>query len=650
MSCKRKGKKRGASAALGVDEALHSALKAHQSGRIDKAERIYRKILKRCPDQPDALHFLGLIEGQRGKPDEAIRLMRQAIEVLPINAVYHHNLGTLMKDQGRWREAIRCYRKAVELDPDYVDAHYKMGDALLNHGNLRQAISCFQKASELSPDFAEAHTNMGNAFQDLGELEEAIASYKKALQLEPYSPEAYCQLFFLLKETCSWEELGNLGRELDAFVARSPYSETVDFESPFVSVATYPQPDRNHAVARLWSANIAGEVSSLNPGFSFHERKRFKEKITVAYLSSDFHDHATAHLMLSLFGLHNRSEFEIFCYSYGPNDESIYRNKIRHDCDRFIDVRDQGYYEVARQIHEAMVDILVDLKGYTTGGRMQIPALRPAPIQVSYLGFPGTSGAEFIDYILTDRIVTPENQAPYYSEKFVYLPHCYQVNDHAQVIAEKKWTKPHFGLPEDSIIFCSFNQGYKIDQTMFDVWMNILDGVPDSVLWLLVKSKTAENNLKKRAEERGVHAGRLFFAERLPKQDHLARLALADLALDTRIYNGHTTSSDSLLAGVPVIALQGSHFASRVSSSILTAIGLPELITKSLEEYETLAVRLALEPSELKAVREKIAVNRSKTPLFDTYRFVRNLEKGFKEMWEIFAAGRAPRHIEVVET
>jgi protein O-GlcNAc transferase len=538
----------------------------------------------------------------------------------------------------------------VELDPDYVDAHYKMGDALLNHGNLRQAISCFQKALELSPDFAEAYTNMGNAFQDLGELEEAIASYKKALQLELYYPEAYCQLFFLLKETCSWEELGNLGRELDAFVARSPYSETVDFESPFVSVATYPQPDRNYAVARLWSANIAGEVSSLNPGFSFHERKRSKEKITVAYLSSDFHDHATAHLMLSLFALHNRSEFEIFCYSYGPDDESIYRNKIRHDCDRFIDVRDQGYYEVARQIHEAMVDILVDLKGYTTGGRMQIPALRPAPIQVSYLGFPGTSGAEFIDYILTDRIVTPENQALYYSEKFVYLPHCYQVNDHSKVIAERKRAKTHFGLPEDSVVFCSFNQGYKIDQTMFDVWMNILDGVPDSVLWLLVKSKTAENNLKKRAEERGVHAGRLFFAERLPKPDHLARLALADLALDTRIYNGHTTSSDSLWAGVPVIALQGSHFASRVSSSILTAIGLPELITKSLEEYETLAVRLALEPSELKAVREKIAVNRSETPLFDTYRFVRNLEKGFKEMWEIFAAGQAPRQIEVVET
>jgi protein O-GlcNAc transferase len=650
MSRKRKGKKLGASGAMDMDETLHSALRYHQRGRLDKAERMYRKILRHYPDQPDALHFLGLIAGQLGKVDEAELLMRKAIEVLPQNAIYHHNFGTLMKGQGRWKEAIRCYQKAVEIDPNYVDAHYNMGDALLNYGNLRHAISCFQKALELKPDFAEAYTNMGNAFQDLGELEEAIACYKKTLQLEPYYPEAYCQLFFLLKETCSWEEIEGIERELDAFVASSSDLKTVDFESPFVSVATYAQPDRNYAVARLWSANIAKEVSRFGPRFSFDDRRLSKRRITVAYLSSDFHDHATAHLMLSLFGLHNRNEFEILCYSYGQDDGSGYRKRIQHDCDRFIDVANKGYCEVAEHIHETMVDILVDLKGYTTGGRMQIAALRPAPIQVSYLGFPGTTGADFIDYIIADRIVIPEDQAPYYSEKFVYLPHCYQVNDHAQVIAEKKWTKSYFGLPEDGMVFCSFNQGYKIDPTMFNVWMKILVGVPDSVLWLFVKSKTAEKNLKQGAEARGVNPERFFFAERLPKQDHLARLALADLALDTRIYNGHTTSSDSLWTGVPVIALQGSHFASRVSSSILRAIGLPELITKSLGEYESLAIRLAHKPDELQAIQEKIARNRSKAPLFDTARFVKYLEKAYKEMWEIFVAGEEPRHIAVAET
>jgi predicted O-linked N-acetylglucosamine transferase (SPINDLY family) len=298
-------------------------------------------------------------------------------------------------------------------------------------------------------------------------------------------------------------------------------------------------------------------------------------------------------------------------------------------------------------MHGNMVDILVDLKGYTTGGRMQISALRPAPVQVSYLGFPGTTGADFFDYIITDRIVTPQNQAPYYSEKFVYLPHCYQVNDHAQVIAEKEWTKTRLGLPENSIVFCSFNQGYKIDPTMFNVWMKILTKVPDSVLWLSVKSKTAKENLRQEAKARDVNPERLLFAERLPKQDHLARLALADLALDTRIYNGHTTSSDSLWAGVPVITLQGNHFASRVSSSILRAIGLPELITKSMEEYEALAVKLALKPEERQAIRVKIAMHRFKAPLFDTPRFVKNLEKAYKEMWNIFAAGEEPRRIEL---
>jgi protein O-GlcNAc transferase len=576
--------------------------------------------------------------------------MRKAIEVLPQNAIYHHNFGTMMKDQGRWTEAIHYYQEAVQIDPDYVDAYYNMGDAWLNQGNLSQAIFCFQRVIELRPDFAEAYTNMGNAFQDLDQPEEAIASYRKALQLEPYYPEAYCQLFFLLKETCSWKELEVLKQGLDALAAQSPDLKTVDFESPFVSVATYPQPDRNQAVARLWSANIAKEVSRFPPGFLFNDRKRSHGKITVAYLSSDFHDHATAHLMLSLFGLHDRDEFQILCYSYGKDDKSMYRNRIRDDCDRFIDVSNQGYTQVAKHIHEDMVDILVDLKGYTTGGRMQISALRPAPVQVSYLGFPGTTGADFFDYIITDRIVTPQNQAPYYSERFVYLPHCYQVNDHAQVIAEKEWTKTRLGLPENSIVFCSFNQGYKIDPTMFNVWMKILTKVPDSVLWLSVKSKTAKENLRQEAKARDVNPGRLFFAERLPKQDHLARLALADLALDTRIYNGHTTSSDSLWAGVPVITLQGTHFASRVSSSILRAIGLPELITKSLEEYETIAVKLAREPEELQAIREKIAMNRSKAPLFDTPRFVKNLEKAYKEMWKIFAAGEEPRHIEVEET
>jgi len=441
----------------------------------------------------------------------------------------------------------------------------------------------------------------------------------------------------------------DLETEIRSLIDRSPLLRTEDFESPFVSVAMYPDPERNFTVARIWSSNISEEVTKFRPSFTFENRGRPKDKIIVGYLSSDFHDHATAHLMLSLFGLHDRTAFEIHCYSYGEDDGSTYRKRIREDSDRFIDVSDLGCAAIAKRIYEGEVDILIDLKGYTTGGRMHISAFRPAPVQVSYLGFPGTTGAEFIDYIITDRIVTPKSQSRYYSEKCVYLPHCYQVNDNAQTISKKEWTKSHFGLPEDGIVFCSFNQGYKIDPPMFDVWMRILRDVPESVLWLLVKGEIVKRNLRQEAEHRGVDAHRLHFAERLPKPDHLARLALADLALDTRIYNGHTTSSDALWAGVPVITVQGNHFASRVSSSILTASGLPELITNSLEEYRNLAVRLAQGLDQREAVRRKLIGNRSARPLFDTPRFVRNLEKAYKAMWDIFSSGEDVRTIEVVE-
>jgi protein O-GlcNAc transferase len=283
------------------------------------------------------------------------------------------------------------------------------------------------------------------------------------------------------------------------------------------------------------------------------------------------------------------------------------------------------------------------------GSKLEICSLRPAPVQVTYLGFPGTTGAEFIDYVITDKIVTPPDHSAHFQETLVYLPHCYQVNDYKQSISRKEWKKTDVGLPEGSFVFCSFNQAYKLDPLMFNSWMKILQQVSDGVLWLQGGNEATEGNLRRQAEERGLEADKLIFAKHLPKDEHLARLKLADLALDTRIVNGHTTTSDALWAGVPVISIQGTNFASRVSSSILRAIGLPELITSNLEEYEHLAVSLASDPGQLQAIREKIAKNRSVEPLFDTPRFVRNLEKAYKEMWEIFLAGEQPRQIEVVE-
>ena len=285
--------------------------------------------------------------------------------------------------------------------------------------------------------------------------------------------------------------------------------------------------------------------------------------------------------------------------------------------------------------------------GHTKGSRLAICAFRPAPVQVTYLGSMVTTGADFLDYIVTDRIVTPEEHEPCYSEHLVYMPDSYLISDHLQAIADKDWVREDVGLPGEGFVFCSFNQPFKIEPVMFGVWMNILRQVPGSVLWLLCKNMTAEENLKRAVESRGISAERLIFAKKLPKSEHLARQKHADLVLDTRIYNGHTTSSDALWAGVPVITLQGTHFASRVSTSLLNAVGLSELITHSLKEYEELAVRLASSCSELQVIKEKLAKNRFTEPLFDTPRFGRNLEKAYKEMWKIFLAGEQPRRIEV---
>jgi protein O-GlcNAc transferase len=391
-------------------------------------------------------------------------------------------------------------------------------------------------------------------------------------------------------------------------------------------------------------------MSNLKVDFPFDKRKPPKEKITLGYLSSDFRDHPVAHLMRSLLGLHDRGAFKVACYSCGIDDGSDYRRGISKDADKFVDLHGLNHAEAAKCIWDDQVDILVELNGYTEGSRLDICALRPAPVQVSYLGFPGTTGADFMDYIIVDKIVAPAEHAPYYGECLVYLPHCYMATDNGQPVSEILQKREDVGLPRDGVVFCSFNQGFKIDETTFDVWMTILKDVPRSVLWLQKLNQAAQKNLKNAAEDRGISADRIVFAEKLPvKADHLARLSFADLALDTLAFNGHTTTSDILWAGVPIVALQGSHFASRVSASILTAMGLPELVTHSTKDYQTVAVALAKNPEALEKVRKKLLNNLLETPLFDTPRFVRNLEKAYKEMWKVFLSGKRPEQIHIVD-
>jgi len=616
---------------------------------LDDAIYCLQKTLSLNPNIIEAYFNLGNIFQEKKQSDSAITFYQKALQLNPDLADAYSNLGNAFMGKGCLEEAISSYRKALQLNPDLADAYSNLGNAFMGKGCLEEAISSYRKALQLNPDLADAYSNLGNAFKEKGRLDEFVIScYRKALEINPDHAEAFSQLTHQLQHTCNWQELGVMEAKLDVLTKKALATQTKPAETPFMSIVRKADLSVNFAVAEAWSRDISRAMSSLGIHFSYDAGRIGKTKIVIGYLSNDFGNHATAHLMLSLFGLHNREEFEIICYSYGKDDGSYYSARIRHDCDKFVDIAGLSYDAAARRIHGDKVDILVDLKGYTRGNRLAICALRPAPVQVSYLGFPGTTGSDFFDYIISDSIVTPKEHSTYYTEKFIYMPHCYQVNNHLQTISNREWKKEHFGLPESCFVFCSFNQPYKIDPVIFDSWMRILRQVPESILWLGFRNTIVEQNLKRAAETRSVKSERLIFADTLIKDEHLSRLRFADLALDTRIYNGHTTTSDALWAGVPVIALQGGHFASRVSSSILYAMWLPELVTNSIEEYEALAVQLANNPVELKEIRHRIAENRMKAPLFDTRRFVKNLETAYREIWKIYLAGEAPRQIEAL--
>jgi protein O-GlcNAc transferase len=369
--------------------------------------------------------------------------------------------------------------------------------------------------------------------------------------------------------------------------------------------------------------------------------------VRIAYLSADFHRHATAYLMAELFERHDRSRFEIIGVSFGVDDKSEMRKRLVAAFDQFYDVRRKSDEEVAKLLHDRQVDIAIDLKGYTTDSRPGFLAYRPTPIQASYLGFPGTMGAEFIDYIIADETVVPFEHQPFYAEKIVHLPDCYQVNDTKRKIAERMPTRQEVELPEEGCVFCCFNNNWKITPEVFGVWMRLLHAVEGSVLWLLGDNESAERNLRKEAQARGIDPARLVFAGRLPLEDHLARHRLADLFLDTLPYNAHTTASDALWVGLPVVTRLGESFAGRVAASLLNAIGLPELVTHSIEDYEALALRLAKDPSLLEGYRNRLATNRLTHPLFDTDRFRRHIEAAYLQMWEIWQRGEQPRSFAV---
>ncbi len=526
---------------------------------------------------------------------------------------------------GRATEAIAAFREAIRIAPQFPEAHNNLGNLHQMAGALHEAVTCYRMALQLRPAYAEAHRNLASALRRLGCLDEAVIALETAVSLSiPTFAEALAQLVHQLKQACDWSRIDSLTRRLiDAVAANSAPV------NPFVFLCLDTTPSQQLQCARQWAAAHL-LLSAQKPAAQKSGR------ITLGYLSADFQEHATAQLIAELFVLHDRSRFRVIGYSYGRDDGSPARRRLAESFDAFVDLETASHAEAAARIRKDGVDILVDLKGYTTDARPDIVASRPAPIQVSYLGYPGTMGTDAVDYILVDPFVAPPDQQPFFTEKLVHLPDCYQINDRRRPIASPIPTRAECGLPETGFVFSCLSACYKITAPMFDIWMRLLEAVPGSVLWLLESNPAATANLKREADAR-LDGGstRLVFAPGLPNPQHLARLAVADLFLDTLPYNAHTLASDALWAGCPVLTLRGRHVAGLggVAGSILHAAGMPELVTTTLADYEALALRLARDNNLLEGIRSKLQENRLVMPLFDSEKLTRHIEAAYEEMW-----------------
>ncbi len=598
---------------------------------LDEALAAFENAIKLKPDYAEAFYNGGAVLQQQAKREEALAAYGHAIELRKDYADAINNAGIILQELGRAGEAVELYRRLLEMMPAHADAYNNIGTALMAEGRASEAQVAFEQALTHKSDFPEAFYNLGNARRELGDLAEAIRAYRNALRLRPDYTDAFSQLVYHRAQACEWD---NYEADQEKLVDMVRHAVRVP---PFYLLSTPASASDQLICARQWIRPIRPPREAVFE----HEASVESGRIRLGYLSGDFHQHATAQLMAELFERHNRDRFEVVAYSYGPDDNSPMRARLISAFDRFVDIRALSHREAARRIHADKVDILVDLKGYTYHARPAISAYRPAPVQVSYLGYPATMGADFIDYIIVDPFVVPASQQPFFSERLVHLPCSYQVNDRRREVASAR-TRKDWGLPTEGLVLCSFNNSYKISPVFFDIWMRLLRSVPGSVLWLLETNVLVKGNLRSEAEKRGVDSGRLIFAPVVPSAEHLGRHQHADLFLDTLPCNAHTTASDALWAGLPVLTCSGGTFAGRVAGSLLMAIGMPELVTGSLEEYEQLALALARDPQRLIALRQKLEINRDASALFDLPKLIGNFETAYARMWQTWLSGQMP--------
>ena len=677
--------------------ALFGTLHAMR-GSCEEAVRLIGRSLTLEPRQPFALNTMGNALRALKRHQEAAAAYEKAIALKPTLAAAHCSLGRSLVDLGRAEESFAHFEKAIALEPGYAEAHMGKGNALRSLQRLDEALSSYDKAIQINPDYAEAHANRGytlfalnrlneagdsydksialrpdpDTYKQCGDLcarlrrfdaavsfydnaimlradfaaahhqrayalrsitryDEALESIERAIELDPSMPFAAGERLIIKMGMCHWKGLGENISDTFSAIERG-FNATL----PFPILGAYSSPALQRKCAELNNATHRVATPPVRPIGG-----RAPERLRVAYVSADFHVHPVARHLVGLIETHDPARFETIGVCLTGEAASDLRTRLKGAFDKFVLVDGMSNDEAAAMLREMDIHIAVDLTVFTRGGRPGIFERRIAPIQVNYLGYPGTTGSASMDYIIGDATIIPMEEQPAYAEKIVHLPHSYLPNGRSQIVAET--TREAHGLPEKGFVFCSLNNSFKITAEVFDIWMRLLAAVDNSVLWLTHANAAMVRNLDAEAEARGIDPRRIVYATRVPKsEDHLGRLRMADLFLDTLPYNAHSTACEALWAGLPVLTCIGPSFPSRVAASVLRAVGLPEMVTRSLAEYEARALELALDPAAHAALKEKLSRNRKTQPLFDTVRYTRNLETAYMRMWECYQNDRPP--------
>ncbi|CAL8078905.1 unnamed protein product [Orchesella dallaii] len=736
---------------------LANALK--EKGLVKEAEECYNTALKLAPTHADSLNNLANIKREQGFIEEATRLYLKALEVFPEFAAAHSNLASVLQQQGKLQEALAHYKEAIRIQPSFADAYSNMGNTLKEMQDIQGAQTCYQRAIQINPAFADAHSNLASIHKDCGNIPEAIQSYRTALKLRSDFPDAYCNLVHCLQIICDWSDYDDRMQKLVKIVADQLEKNRLPSVHPHHSMLYPLTHDQRKQIAAKHASMCAEKITILHKQPYMYPRSMGKGRLRIGYVSSDFGNHPTSHLMQSVPGFHRRDCVEVFCYALSPDDGTTFRANIARKAEHFVDlslIPCNG--KAADRIYADGIHILVNMNGYTKGARNEIFALKPAPIQVMWLGYPGTSGAHYMDYIITDRTTSPLEFEEHYSEKFAYMPFTYFIGDHKQmfphltervVLADRSsknvadnvavinapdltpvlkhadvkeireilqvtagldqavsapvsvslkvaelatttqietmirsgqvqttvnglivqnglaapqtnnkaatgeevpesiliTTRQQYGLPNDAVVYCNFNQLYKIDPPTLVMWVNILKRVPNGVLWLLRFPAVGEANILNTAASMGLSPGRIIFSNVAAKEEHVRRGQLADVCLDTPLCNGHTTSMDVLWAGTPVITYPCETLASRVAASQLICLGVPELIAHSRKDYEDISIRLGTDKEFLKAIRAKVWKARRESSLFDTANYAVDLERLYSKMWDKHERGDKINHI-----